>query len=88
MKVYVYLDTNGKLNTRNKEFIDVDFPQFWSVNEAFVEKVWPIDTESKSDVLSMCKSFQALRLKTEEVLVLLRSINVSQEDLKKYASSI
>ena len=43
VKGYCYLDTDGKLNFRTAEYIEVDNPMFWAENDAWILAVWKFE---------------------------------------------
>jgi hypothetical protein len=88
MKGYCYLDIEGSLGVKDQEFIDVECPYFWQQNSSTIELVWKFDTDDMGSILSMCKRFENLKLKTQEVRLFLQKIGLTWEELMTYASSI
>lgn len=82
------MDLDGGLHVREKHFIDVECPQFWQQNAYVISLVWEFDTNDMESVLNMCRRFTSLKLKSQDVLLLLQSIGLTKEDLKNYASGI
>jgi hypothetical protein len=88
MKGYCYLDTEGRLNYKPKEYIDVENPLFWQNNGPFILAVWKFDTEDLSAMYRMYSRFKVLRLRSEDVLEFSKTINFQVETLKQYASNL
>ena len=88
VKGYCYLDTDGKLNFRTAEYIEVDNPMFWAENDAWILAVWKFDTANPSSVLAMFNRFKSLKLKQQDVLEFSKSIGVTIEDIKAYAAGV
>jgi len=88
MKGYCYMDLDGGLHVREKHFIDIECPQFWQQNAYMISLVWEFDTDNMESVINMCRRFTSLKLKSQDVILLLQSIGLTKEDLKNYASSI
>lgn len=86
---YVYLDVNGALNYKTKEYIDKDNPGFWGgENSAFILKVWIFDTEDMESMKKIFRAFSQLKLKSTDVLRFCESINFDISILKKNENSL
>ena len=76
MKYYVYLDQDGALVVKDREHLDTYDPGYWSRNYAFVQVMWPVDTEDKSSLRSLLDSFSRRKLKEEDVRICLNQIGL------------
>lgn len=78
MKGYAFLDTDGKLQYRLKEYIDEHNPYFWQQNKHEILRKWQFDTE---DLDSMYFMFKQIR-------DIFRSSKLSQQTVKEFCTMI
>lgn len=83
---YCFLNAEGILGFRTKEFIETDMPNFWQDNINFILSVWRFDTEDLSSMYQMYARFRELKLKSSDVLDFSKSINFDIKSLKGYRS--
>lgn len=88
MKAYCYLDVEGTLVIKTAEYIEMDNPAFWKINDHFILRVWKFDTEDMSSIHRMFTGFKELKLSADLVKRFADSINIHIPDLKAYASSL
>lgn len=86
MKGYAYLDNDGNLNFRLKEYIDQENPSFWAENEHFIDIVWAIDTEKDEDMYKMFSYLRRIEAPSRVVLDFCKAINFNLEEFKKRRS--
>lgn len=71
---YVYLDNDHNLNIRNKEYVEVEDPGFWSRNSHYISVVWKFDTEDVSSMHRLMSAFRRHELQNKQVLDFCKSI--------------
>lgn len=77
---YVYLDNDRNLNVRNKHYIDVENPFFWSENAHLIDTVWIFDTDNDDSMLKILNSFKRLELSTLAVNNFCHAIGFNLQD--------
>lgn len=87
MKGYVYLDYDGNLVVKSTEYINTENPLFWDDNAHLILKHWEFDTDNISLMRNMFQGFKMQQLPTTTVQLLLDSIGITQEGLKKYSNA-
>lgn len=88
MQGYIYLDNDSNLNFRNKEYIEVEDPGFWSRNSHFVDTVWKFDTEDDTSMFKLLSSLKRHELPNKKVIDLCKAIQFDLPSfLKKQAPS-
>lgn len=82
---YAYLDMDKRMNFKPKEYIAVENPGFWQQNQAYIVKVWPIDTD---DIRDMHYIFTQLRdsykLDSSRLIDFANCINFDMNRLGQY----
>lgn len=79
MRVYAFLDVEGTLQWRTKEYIEEVNPAFWIENNTLVLRTWYVDTEDLHRMRDLLQDFSNLELKTTIVREFLSSINFDIE---------
>ena len=88
MKGYAYLNLDGDIGVKNREYIDTENPLFWQENAEYIQRVWTFDTEDPTSMMRMYSTFRALGLKTDKVKNFSQAIGYSIETLKSYAGNV
>lgn len=83
MKGYVYLDPEGNLIYKDKDYIDNINPLFWTENEYFVLRVWTFDTEDDDSMWNAFLGFRNLQLKGHVVQNFCKSVGFDLEAFKQ-----
>jgi hypothetical protein len=78
MKGYAFLDADGRMQVRTKEYIDVENPFFWQQNKHEILRKWEFDTDSLD---SMHYMFRQIR-------DIFRSSGIGQQTVKDFCMMI
>ena len=81
MQGYLYLDNDGNLNIRNKDYIEIEDPGFWGRNSHLIDIVWKFDTEDSICMESIMYSLKKKDLKSRQVVDMCKAIGF---DLEKF----
>lgn len=82
MKGYVYLNPEGDLVYKDKNYIENVNPMFWTENEFFVLRVWMFDTEDDDSMWRAFLGFKNLKLKGFVVQNFCKAIDFDLEGFK------
>jgi hypothetical protein len=82
MKGYAFLDVDGRLQYRIKEYIDIDNPFFWQQNRYDILRKWQFDTADFNSMLFMFKQIRDLKLDVNMVKEFCTMIDFDIETLK------
>ena len=82
MKGYAFLDADGRLQLRSKEYIDVDNPFFWQINKHEILAKWKFDTDDINSMLFMFRQMRDLKLRKPMVLEFSVTIGFDMQLLK------
>jgi hypothetical protein len=83
---YVYLDYDKFLVRKDYNYIESEYPQFFTDNRHMIVRVWTFNTEDRSNMVLMLKAFKDLEVETDKVLMFLKDIKFDIESLKKNAN--
>lgn len=78
MKGYAFLDADGRLQYRQKKYIDEDNPFFWQQNKHDILRKWQFDTEDLDSMFFMFKQIRDI----------FRGSKLSQEPVKDFCKMI
>lgn len=83
MKGVAYLDVDGTLGFRSKEFLEEVEPMFMTNNSHYIMKAWHFDTDNFDLMHNMFSSMRDLRLNGSEVKNLSQCIGFDIQRLKE-----
>ena len=83
MKGYAYIDLDNELVYKTRSYIEDDNPAFWNQNSHLLVRKFSFDTDDKSSMIRMLRTFQDMSISPDRVKNFCSCINFDLKDLKR-----